>query len=195
MSSNHYTSRELECVASKRTRRIDHYMHTTSRRLIDLLVSEGIGTLVIGKNPGWKQEANTGRRNNQHFVALPHAKFIDMLTYKAKLVGIEVLVQEESYTSKAGFLDLDPMPVYGEKREEKTVFSGRRVKRGMYQSKSGKKLNADINGSYNLMRKALPNVFTGNGIGDVNKTIVSLVVHPERIVVPLRTRVHGHICH
>lgn len=194
MSSNHHTSRELERVAAKRTRRIDHYMHTVSRRLIDLLVAEGIGTLVIGKNPNWKQESHMRKKDNQHFVQISHARFIDMLTYKAKLVGIEVLVQEESYTSKASFLDLDPIPVYG-KEKGKPVFSGKRVKRGMYRSKSGRMFNADVNGSYNIMRKALPNAFTGNGIGDVNKASRSLVVHPERIVVPLRTRVHGHICH
>jgi IS605 OrfB family transposase len=188
MSSNHHTSHELERVAAKRIRRIDHYMHTASRRIIDLLQAHGIGTLVIGKNPAWKQESNMSKKNNQHFVQLPHARFIDMLTYKAKLVGIEVLVQEESYTSKASFLDLDPIPIYGQEGADKVKFSGRRVKRGMYQSKSGKKLNADVNGSYNTMRKALPNVFADNGIEDVNKTIVSLVVHPERIVVPLRTR-------
>ncbi len=194
MSSNHHTSRKIERVAAKRTRRIDHYMHTASRRIIDLLVAEGIGTLVIGKNAGWKQECKMSRKNNQHFVQLPHARFIDMLTYKAKLVGIEVLVQEESYTSRASFLDLDPIPVYGEKDADKVKFNGRRITRGMYKSKSGRNLSADINGSYNIMRKALPNVFTDNGIDDVNKAIRSLVVHPERIVVPLRTRVHGLIC-
>jgi len=191
MSSNHHTSRKIERVAAKRTRRIDHYMHTASRRIIDLLVAEGIGTLVIGKNAGWKQECKMSRKNNQHFVQLPHARFIDMLTYKAKLVGIEVLVQEESYTSRASFLDLDPIPVYGEKDADKVKFNGRRITRGMYKSKSGRNLSADINGSYNIMRKALPNVFTDNGIEDVNKAIRSLVVHPERIVVPLRTPSRG----
>jgi IS605 OrfB family transposase len=209
MSSNHHTSRELERVAAKRTRRIDHYMHTASRRVIDLLVREGIGTLVIGQNPGWKQESNMSRKNNQHFVALPHARFIDMLTYKAKLVGIEIILQEESYTSKASFLDLDPIPVYGEdededqdweqdqekKQKKKYVFSGRRVKRGLYKASNKRKFNADINGSYNIMRKALPNVFTDNGIEDVNKAIRSLVVHPERIVVPLRTSSRGIAVH
>ncbi len=188
MSSNHHTSRKIERVAAKRTRRIDHYMHTASKHVIDLLVAEGIGTLVIGKNPNWKQESNMSKKNNQHFVQLPHARFINMLTYKAKLVGITVLVQEESYTSKASFLDLDPMPVYGQKDADKVKFSGRRIKRGMYKSKSGRKINSDANGSYNIMRKALPNAFTGNGIEDVNKTLASLVVHPERIVVPLRTQ-------
>jgi putative transposase len=188
MSSNHHTSRELERVASKRTRRIDHYMHTTSRRMIDLLVQANIGTLVIGKNPCWKQEAAMRKKDNQHFVQISHARFIDMLTYKARLVGLKVILQEESYTSKASFLDLDPMLVFGEEADVKPVFSGRRVKRGIYQSKSGITLNADVNGSYNIMRKALPNVFQNNGIGDVNEMLASLVVHPERIVVPLRTQ-------
>jgi len=188
MSSNHHTSRELERVASKRTRHIDHYMHSTSRRIIDLLVQENIGTLVIGKNPNWKQESQMRKKDNQHFVQISHARFIDMLTYKARLVGIRVILQEESYTSKASFLDLDPLPIYGEEGEKKPIFSGKRVKRGMYQSKQEYSINADVNGSYNIMRKALPNALTGNGIGDVNKTIASLVVHPERIVVPLRTQ-------
>ncbi len=77
MSSNHHTSHELERVAAKRTRRIDHYMHAASIRIIDLLVHESIGTLVIGKNANWKQEANMSKKNNQHFVQLPHARFID----------------------------------------------------------------------------------------------------------------------
>jgi len=125
------------------------------------------------------------KRDNQHFVQISHARFIDMLMYKARLVGIRVILQEESYTSKASFLD--PIPVYGEE-EEKPVFSGRRVKRGMYKSQSGIQLNADENESYNIMRKALPNATTGNGIGDVNGMRASLVVHPERIVIPLRTQ-------
>ncbi len=188
MSSNHHTSRELERVAAKRTRRIDYSMHTASRRIIDLLVREGIGTLVIGKNPNWKQESPMRKKDNQHFVQISHARFIDMLTYKAKLVGIHVLLQEESYTSKASLLDLDHIPVYGKEGETKPVFSGKRVSRGMYQSKSGQEINADVNGSGNIMRKALPNAILAHGIGDANGMFESLVVHPERIVVPLRTQ-------
>ena len=94
-----YTSLRLERVTTKRTRRIDHYLHIASRRIIDLLVAEGIGTLCIGQNPFWKQEVNLGRRNNQNFVSVPHARFIEILTYKAELVGIQVTVTEESYTT------------------------------------------------------------------------------------------------
>ena len=105
-----WTSALKEGLTAHRTRQIDHYLHTASRRIIDLLVTEGIGMLVVGKNPLWKQEANMGRRNNQNFVSVPHARFIEMLTYKAELVGIRVLLTEESYTSQASFLDADPLP-------------------------------------------------------------------------------------
>jgi len=184
MSKNHHTSCELERITNKRTRRIDHYMHTTSRRIIDLLIAEGIGTLIIGKNPFWKQDPTMRRSDKQHFVQLPHARFIDMLCYKAKLVGIQVVITEESYTSKASFLDLDPIPTYG-KEECEPVFSGRRVKRGMYKASDKRKINADVNGSYNIMRKGSPNAFRGNGVEDGKGVLASLVVHPMRIVVPL----------
>ena len=81
---NRFTSRQLDRVTTKRNRRVDSYLHTASRRIMDLLVSEGIGTLVIGKNRLWKQEANMGRKNNQPFVQLPHARFLDQLTYTEK---------------------------------------------------------------------------------------------------------------
>src|SRR5215813_8217011 len=90
-----------------RNRRVDSSLHTASRRTIDLLVSEGIGTLVIGKNPLWKQDVQLGKRTNQQFVQIPHARFIDQLTYKARLVGIQVLLQEESYTCAASTTIVD----------------------------------------------------------------------------------------
>jgi putative transposase len=157
------TTARIERVTAKRTRRINHYLHTASRAIIALLVQEGIGTLIVGKNPGWKQEAELGRVNNQHFVQIPHARFIGMLEYKATLAGIRYVLQEESYTSKASFLDGDPIPTYGPTREDRPVFSGKRVKRGLYRTKDGRCLNADVNGSYNILRKALPDAF-GKGI-------------------------------
>src|SRR5262249_48471605 len=134
---NRFTSRHLDRITTKRNRRVDTYLHTASRRIIDLLISEGIGTLVIGKNPLWKQEANLGKRNNQQFVQLPHARFIDQLTYKARLVGIQVLLQEESYTSKASFLDNDPLPTYQADRTEQPVFSDTRMAGSWYRASDG----------------------------------------------------------
>jgi putative transposase len=137
----------LEHMTNQRNRRIDHYLHTVSKRIIDLLVEEGIGTLIIGKNPNWKQECQMRKKDKQHFVQLPHARFIDMLSYKAKLVGIQVVLQEESYTSVASFLDGDFLPTYGQVETE-PIFSGRRLKRGMYRASNGLRFNADVNGSY-----------------------------------------------
>jgi putative transposase len=169
---------QMERLTAHRTRQIDHYLHTASRRIIELLVAEGIGTLVIGKNALWKQEVNLGRRSNQNFVSVPHARFIEMLTYKAELVGIQVIVTEESYTSKASFLDGDPLPIYDEAHQGTPVFSGRRLKRGLYQAASGRKLNAAVNGAYNILRKALPDA--------VGKGIAGAAVHPVRL--PVRTK-------
>jgi putative transposase len=157
---NRFTSRHLDRITTKRTRRINHFLHTASRRIIDLLVSEGIGTLVIGKNRYWKQEVGMGRRNNQTFVQIPHSRFIEMLQYKAQLVGITVIVREESYTSKASFLDLDAIPTYDPNRKEKPAFSGKREKRGLYRASDGRRINADVNGSYNILRKEFPNAFS-----------------------------------
>jgi putative transposase len=167
------TSRRLARITTKRTRRIDHYLHTASRRIIDLLVAESIGALVIGKNPLWKQEVRMGRRNNQNFASVPHARFIEMLTYKAALVGIQVIVTEESYTSKASFLDADPLPIFG--AEDLPTFSGRRVKRGLYRAADGRHINADVNGAYNIMRKVAPEAFARGSRG--------CVVHPMRLAV------------
>jgi putative transposase len=183
------TTKRMERMTNKRNRRIDHYMHTASKRIVDLLVKEGISVLVIGKNDGWKQEANMGKRTNQNFVQVPHARFIAMLTYKAELVGIRVQVTEESYTSKASLLDLDPLPVRNNGNEKHT-FSGKRIKRGLYRAKDGRKINADINGSGNIIRKVAPNAFSEvEGVEDGKAVLASLVVHPVRlVVVPSRTQ-------
>ncbi len=147
------STHRMERMTNKRNRRIDHYMHTASHKIIDLLVQERIGVLVIGKNDAWKQEVNMGKRKNQQFVQIPHARFIQMLTYKAELVGITVLITEESYTSKASFLDRDPLPVRKPNDDAKHTFSGKRVKRGLYRASGKRYINADLNGALNIIRK------------------------------------------
>ncbi|MEP6519336.1 IS200/IS605 family accessory protein TnpB-related protein [Microcoleus vaginatus FACHB-2002] len=150
--------------------------------IVDLLVAKQIGTLVVGKNAQWKTEMGLGKQTNQNFVSIPHAQLIEMLEYKARLVGIKVIVQEESYTSISSFLNLDPIPVYGHTGADDVVFSGKRIKRGLYKTSVGQLINSDINASYNLLRKALPNAFS-NGIE-------SCVVQPRR-VNPLKVKVKG----
>ncbi len=174
-------TKQMEQITNTRNRRINHYLHAASKRIIDFLVQEGVGTIVIGKNPLWKQEAGMGKRNNQNFVAIPHARFIDMLTYKASLVGIQVEVQEESYTSKASFLDLDPIPTYTPNDDTEYVFSGKRIGRRnrLYRTKDGRKICADVNGSYNILRKSKPDAFAH---GDA-KGIAAYVVQPLRLAI------------
>ena len=172
-------TKQMERITTTRNRRIDHYLHTASKRIIDFLVKEGVGMIIIGKNPLWKQETGMGKRNNQNFVSIPHARFIDMLTYKAALVGIQVEVQEESYTSKASFLDLDPIPDYTPNDEEQRVFSGKRIGRRnrLYRSKDGRTICADVNGAYNILRKSRPDAFSKA------KGVAAYVVQPLRLAV------------
>jgi putative transposase len=182
------TTKRMERLTNTRNRRIEHYLHTTSRWIVDDLVAHGIGTLVIGKNDGWKQEANMGKRTNQNFVSIPHARFIQMLTYKAELAGITVIITEESYTSRASFLDRDEMPVYDPTRKEKPKFSGKRIERGLYQAADGTLINADCNGSYNITRKVAPHAFQqAKGVED-GKRVVPLVVHPVRLSFPSQSQ-------
>jgi len=158
------TSKRIESLTNKRNLKINDYLHKSSRYIINHLVSNSINTLVIGKNKEWKQDINNGKINNQNFVNIPHSRFIEMLSYKAKLAGINIIINEESYTSKASFLDLDLIPTYKKGDNVNYSFSGRRIKRGQYKSKSGKLINADLNGSLNILRKAVPNISNDNGI-------------------------------
>ncbi|MBQ8805799.1 MAG: IS200/IS605 family accessory protein TnpB-related protein [Bacteroidaceae bacterium] len=94
----------IQSLTFKRNQRVNDYLHKSSRYLINQLVSNNINTIIIGKNKEWKQEINIGKRNNQNFVQIPHARFFEMLRYKAQIKGINVILQEESYTSKCSFL-------------------------------------------------------------------------------------------
>ena len=112
----------------------------------------GCGTIIIGKNDGWKQRMNMRKDVKQQFQYVPFFNLIHKIAYKASIVGIKVVFTEEAYTSKASFLDRDPLPVYG---EAEPVFSGKRVKRGLYRAADGRLLNADVNGSANIGRKVI----------------------------------------
>src|SRR5215469_7810923 len=112
-----------------------------------------------------------------------------MLTYKAELVGIRVEVTEESYTSQASFLDGDPLPVYNPSNKTTYTFSGKRVARGLYRASNGREINADSNGAYNIIRKVAPDAFQpAEGVEDGKGVLASLVVHPVRMVIPVRSQ-------
>ena len=152
-------TRRLDHIERKRSSFLRDEMHRISAHLIRECVRRGIGTLVIGKNAQWKTGSSMGRKTNQTFVQIPHSTLIWMIRYKAEREGIEVIEQEESYTSQASFLDHDEIPVYG--AETEYPFSGKRIKRGLYRSKDGTVFSADINGSAHIIRKAIPNAFEG----------------------------------
>lgn len=152
--NNQHTSNRLESLGRIRNNKIDDYMHKASNFIVNHLVSNNINTLIIGYNKGWKQDINMKNTNNQNFVQIPFLKFVQMIEYKCQLNGISAIRQEESYTSKCSFIHRDYIPTYGADDE---LFnpSGRRVYRGLYKNFNGVYINADVNGSYNILRKYL----------------------------------------
>lgn len=156
LKNNVKTSKKIQKLTFKRNNKINDYLHKCSHLLVNQLVSKNISTLIIGKNTGMKQDINMGRTNNQNFVQAPLFRFADMLKYKCELEGITFLFQEESYTSKCSFFD-------NESIEKHDNYVGKRIKRGLFRTGKGMLVNADINGSYNIMKKAIPNAFA-NGI-------------------------------
>ncbi len=162
------TSNRIKRLTHKRNCKVDNYLHNASRFLINHLAANRIRTLVIGKNDAWKQEIDIGKRNNQNFVSIPHARFIEMLKYKAELAAIKVVITEESYTSKCSFFDMEP--IY---KHEK--YKGRRIKRGLFKASNGRLINADVNGSLNIIRKAFGNE------AFASDSIQGLVVSPVRV--------------
>jgi len=149
LHKDQYKSKRINKLSNKRGRKIDDYLHKSSRYIIDYCLTHNIGRIVIGKNKGWKNKVNIGKKNNQKFVSIPVAEFISMIEYKGELVSIIVDTREESYTSKCSFLDNEPI----KKHEE---YAGRRVKRGLFKTQDGRLINADINGALNIVSKEVP---------------------------------------
>jgi putative transposase len=166
-------SNELERFTRKRNNKIGYWMHVYSKKVVEYCLENEFNTLVIGKNKDWKREINIGHVNNQKFVGIPYESFIQKLTYKCEDVGIDFLQTEESYTSKASFIDNDELPKEHVEGLE-TNFSGRRIKRGLYKSKDGILINSDVNGSYNIGRKVFPEDFKSDGV-------VGVGLHPVRL--------------
>ena len=148
LKGNKKTSKRIESITNKRNNKVKDYLHKSSRKIVNFLVSNNISTLIIGYNEEWKQNINLGRTNNQTFVNIPFYTFIQQLEYKCKLEGINFLITEESYTSKCSFLD-------NESVEKHESYLGKRIKRGLLRSAEGKLINADLNGSLNILKKVV----------------------------------------
>lgn len=155
------TSMRIRRITLYRNCWIDDKIHKISRYIVNFCASNNIGRIIVGLNKEWKKDINIGKRNNQHFISIPHSKLIDKIIYKAKLLGIEVVTHEESYTSKIDHLAFEEM-------KHQDNYLGKRKRRGLFQSSIGKLINADINGAIGIARKVIGdsciNTIVGSGL-------------------------------
>ena len=149
-----WTTLRQKRIARKRNNRIEDYLSKAARIIVNYCLNNDIGKLVLGYNEDFQRNSNIGSINNQNFVNIPYGKLRDKLIYLCKLYGIEFKLQEESYTSKASFFDGDEIPIYDKENPQEYIFSGKRIKRGLYQTRKGYQLNADCNGALNILRKS-----------------------------------------
>lgn len=152
------TSRRINNMTCYRNCWISDKIHKISRFIVNYCIENNIGTVVIGLNKGWKQGINLGKKTNQKFVEIPFSILIDKIVYKSKLIGINVITHEESYTSKIDHLSLESL-------KKQDTYLGKRKRRGLFQSSVGKLLNADINGAIGIGRKVFGDSFVERIIG------------------------------
>ncbi|MCK4379672.1 MAG: transposase, partial [Candidatus Lokiarchaeota archaeon] len=154
---NFIDTKRIQKLHLTRNNRLTTLFHRISKHIIGYCTLHNIGTIVIGYNHGWKHKINIGKCNNQKFVQIPFLKLIKQIEYKAQLKGIHILTVNENHTSKCSFLDNEPI-----RKHEK--YAGKRISRGLFKTSKGILLNADVNGAYNIMKKAFPNAISVDGI-------------------------------
>lgn len=158
------TERQARLVIN-RNAKVRDYLNKSARYIINHCIKQKIDKLVIGFNIEMKQNINMGSRNNQNFVQIPYSNLRFKLKALCERYGIKYVEQEESYTSKASFLDVDIIPVYNTDNPKEYKFSGKRVKRGLYRTQHGLLINADCNGAANILRKSKHNALSGVSSG------------------------------
>ena len=161
-------TKRMQNLYEKRDRYFEDAFHKYSRMIVNHLIENRIGNLVVGYNTGWKQSVNIGKRNNQKFVQIPFARLASYLKYKCRMAGIRFVENEESYTSKCDALAKEEIG----KHES---YIGKRVKRGLFRSSTGRYINADVNGAVNILRKV---------VGDSD--CISQITGSGRLLRPIR---------
>lgn len=147
-------SKKLQSLTDWRNAFVNDYMHRATHVIVKSCVGNGISKVVVGDVVKSLDQINLGKKTNQNFVNLSLGQFVEKLAYKLGSHGIKLMVANESYTSKASFVDDDKMPKrYNPDAKSKQIFTGKRIKRGLYKSGDGMLLNADVNGAYNILRK------------------------------------------
>jgi IS605 OrfB family transposase len=147
-------TRKQYFLARKRNNRVNYYLNKTARIIMNYCLENTIGNIVVDYNPDWKRNINIGGKNNQNFVNIPHGNLRQKLQSLCERYGINYIEQEESYTSKADFFANDDLPTWNADNPKDYGFSGKRISRGQYKSTNGIVINADINGSLNILRKS-----------------------------------------
>ena len=163
-------SKEMQRFTIKRNNKVDDYIQKATKMVIDFCKENNIDTLVCGYNSGWKQESDMNKKTNQKFISIPHESIVYRLRYKCETAGILFKTPEESFTSGTSFLD-EEEPI------KENYDKSRRVHRGLFVSNNGTKINADVNGSYQITKKVFPNAYS-NGI-------VGVGLHPTVVNIPL----------
>ncbi|MFX0184631.1 MAG: RNA-guided endonuclease InsQ/TnpB family protein [Candidatus Hodarchaeota archaeon] len=146
------TGKTMQNLTNRRNKKLHDYFHKVSRRIVDYCMKNDIGRLVIGYNPTWKQKCRLGKINTQNFITIPYHKLIHQLEFKAQEKRITVIKQDENHSSKCSFLDNEPI-------QHSNNYLGKQVSRGLFKSQKGIIINADVNGAYNIMKKAVLNTF------------------------------------
>lgn len=148
---NKKRSKKLDLLQLKRNNKVNYYLHHISKFIVEYCIENNLGNIVIGKNDRWKQNVNIGKVNNQKFVCIPYDKLIQQIQYKSELNGINVVLINESYTSKCSSLDLEEVKKHNE-------YVGKRTFRGLFKYSKGL-INADINAALNILRKVIGDGF------------------------------------
>ena len=174
LESNKYTSKRINRLIFRRNNKIKDYMHKLSSAIIQYMEANTLNTLIVGKNDGWKTNICIGRVNNQNFVSIPFNMLISMLEYKCKLAGINIILVNEAYTSKCSFLDEETI-------QKHDTYKGKRIKRGLFISSKGININADINGSLNIMVVGLKQLNVKRDVLVLEPANLRFVLNPVRV--------------
>jgi IS605 OrfB family transposase len=168
------TTDKIQRITTKRNNRVNDTIKKAARCIINYCIQNDVGTLIVGYTLDFKRNTNIGKQNNQNFVQIPLGNLRQQLEFLCWKYNIDYIEQEESYTSKSSFLDNDVLPEYKAEQPYQGEFSGKRIKRGLYQSGDGTILNADVNGAANILRKCKQNL-------NFEKLCKGLLASPKRI--------------
>lgn len=169
------TSKRIRRITLRRNNKVKDFLHKVTSKIVDYMETNSIHILFIGKNVGWKEGINLGVKMNQTFVSIPYNRLIEMLEYKCKLKGFKVVLINEAYTSKCSFLDNELICKH-------KTYKGKRIKRGLFQTQKGILINADVNGSFNIMRLGLKRT---NVTLDVLNEIISKPEFKRYVLCPV----------